>query len=123
MVEFALVAVIFFTMVLAIIEFGRAFMLRHQLNDAARVGCRTAILQGKSSQNIKDVVTAYLQQSGITSQTTTVKVNGAEGEALSAPAEAEITVVVSVPMEKVTWLPGMKYVTGTLTGQFTMRRE
>jgi hypothetical protein len=39
------------------------------------------------------------------------------------PAYTEITVVVSIPVSSFTWLPNGGFLSGSLTGQFTMRRE
>jgi hypothetical protein len=38
------------------------------------------------------------------------------------PAYTEITVVVTVPISNVTWTP-LWFVSGSLSGQYTMRRE
>jgi hypothetical protein len=52
-----------------------------------------------------------------------VEVNDGVGDALTASADSEVTVIVSVPVSAVTWVPGGKYLSGTLSGQFTMRKE
>jgi hypothetical protein len=49
MVEFALVAPIFFLLLFSIIEFGRAAYYLQMLNNAAREGARYAIVHGASS--------------------------------------------------------------------------
>ena len=138
-VEFALVAPIFFVMVLAVMEFGRAFMVTQLLTEAARRGCRLAIIEGTSTQQIHDTAVNYLQSVGINGETVQVIVNDGAGnvvEASTMPAYTEITVLAQVPFAQVTWMPtaGMAiYVpgagdiaigpSGTLSGQFTMRRE
>ena len=125
-VEFALVAPLFFMLVLGIIEFGRAFMVMDLLNEAARVGCRVAIIEGTSSAQIKQAATDFLTSSGINGEGVGVSVNDAPVdtvEAQSMPAYTEITVVVSIPVSSFTWLPNGGFLSGSLTGQFTMRRE
>ena len=136
-VEFAFVAPVFFLIVLGLVEIGRAFMVQHLLTDAARHGCRfAAIIEGTDTQTIKDTVTSYLSQFGINAETVTVLINDTAGlEASSVPAYSEMTITVSIPASSITWLPtgmtmwlpGMGTVPisigGTLTGQFTMRRE
>jgi Flp pilus assembly protein TadG len=138
-VEFALVAPIFFLIVLGLIEVGRAFMVTHLLTDAARHGCRyAAIIEGTSTQTIKDTVTTYLSEFGIDAETVTVTINDGSGnvtEAQNVPAYSEMTVTASIPASTVTWLPtgvqiwlpGLGYcpvsMSGNLSGQFTMRRE
>ncbi len=50
LLEFALVAPIFFLILFAIIEFGRAVYVTQVLNNAAREGARYAIVHGAASQ-------------------------------------------------------------------------
>ena len=44
LVEFALVAPIFLLLVLGVVEFGRAWQVSQTLTDAARAGCRVAVV-------------------------------------------------------------------------------
>src|SRR5262245_20918447 len=73
--EMALVEPIFFFMVFGIIEVGRGFMVTHLLRNAARDGCRYAILQGTTTTQIKSIVTNDLASQGINGSTVTVAVN------------------------------------------------
>lgn len=50
MVEFALIAPLFFFLLFSIIEFGRAVYYIQMLNNAAREGARYAIVHGAESQ-------------------------------------------------------------------------
>jgi Flp pilus assembly protein TadG len=122
-VEFAMVCPVFFLFVLGIIEVGRGLMVTHLLTNAARVGCRTGILQNQSTQQITTAVVNSLSQQGIRSEVTTVQVNDGVADASTAKSGDEITVIVSVPVGKVTWLPGGQFLKGNLSGQFTLRRE
>jgi Flp pilus assembly protein TadG len=137
-VEFAIVAPILFVLVLGIFEFGRAFMVTELLTDGARHGCRKAILEGTSTQQITDEVTNYLSQFDISAENVQVVINDGAGnvtEASTVPAYTELTVIATIPATSATWLPtgvqvwvpGIGYIpigiTGTLSGQFTMRRE
>jgi len=122
-VEFAFVAPIFFLMLLGLIELSRGLMVKHMLLNAARQGCRIGVLEGKGNSDINTAVTAALAPIGITSDTVVVEVNDGIGDALTASADSEVTVIVSVPVSAVTWVPGGKYLSGTLSGQFTMRKE
>jgi Flp pilus assembly protein TadG len=123
-VEFAIVAPVLFMMVLAVFEFGRTFMVMGLLTEGARVGCRRAIIEGTSSQQISDAVTTYLSTLGINGDTVSVIVNDQPGvEAANRPAYDEMTVQVTVPVRTVSWVPNPFFTSGTLAGQFTMRRE
>jgi Flp pilus assembly protein TadG len=137
-VEFALVAPILFIFILGIIEFNRAFMVQGLLTDAARHGSRKAIIAGATTQQITDAAKNYLTDVGISTESVQVTINDGNGnvtEAQNVPSYTEITVNVSVDAGSVSWLPagvqvwlpGVGYIpisiSGTLTGQFTMRRE
>jgi Flp pilus assembly protein TadG len=124
-VEFALVAPVFFVMVLGIIEIGRACMATELLTEAARRACRQAVLEGTSSSTIQQTATDFLTSVGINGETADVYVNdtlAGNTNVATMPAYTEITVVVSVPINNVTWTP-LQFVSGNLTGQYTMRRE
>jgi len=125
-VEFAVVAPVFFAMVLGIFEFARACMVMDLLTEAARRACRQGVIEGTSSAKIKQAATDLLTSSGINGEGVGVSVNDAPVdtvEAQSMPAYTEITVVVSIPVSSFTWLPNGGFLSGSLTGQFTMRRE
>jgi Flp pilus assembly protein TadG len=122
-VEFAIIAPVFFMFVLGLIEVGRGIMVVHLLTNAARVGARTGVIEGTSTAQIKTAVVNCLNQQGISAETTTVQVNDGSADASTANAGDEITVLISIPVSKVTWLPGGQYLNGTISGQFTLRRE
>jgi Flp pilus assembly protein TadG len=124
--EFAIVAPIMWLMMLAIFEFGRAFMVMGLLTEGARVGCRQAIIEGTTSAQIQQTVTNYLMGVGINGDTVGVIVNDAPVntvEAANQPAYSEMTVQVTVPVTSISWVPNLLFTKGTLKGQFTMRRE
>jgi Flp pilus assembly protein TadG len=112
-VEFALVGSLMFVFVLGLVEIGRALMVQHLLVNAARQGCRLGILPGKSNADITTTATNALTTQGVSGST----------DAINAKTGDEITVIVSVPASRITWLPFTRYVTGNLTGQYTLRRE
>lgn len=126
LVEFAIVGSVMLVMILAIFEFGRAFMVMELLTEGARVGCRQAIIEGTSSQQIKNAVTTYLSGVGISGESAGVSINDAPINAVEAanqPAYTEMTVQVTVPVKSVSWVPNPLFTKGILSGQFTMRRE
>ncbi len=122
-VEFALVAPVFFLFVLGLIELGRGLMVQTLLANAARAGVRTGIVEGTSTSQITNVVTNVLTSQGISSDTATVEVNDNVADASTAQAGDEITVLISVPVSQITWIPVPKYLSGSLSAQYTMRRE
>ena len=46
-----------------------------------------------------------------------------KGEPVTDLTKDEVTVIVTVPVGSITWLPGGKFLTGTLAGRYTLRRE
>jgi len=122
-VEFAFVAPIFFLLILGLIELSRGIMVKHMLINAARQGCRVGVLEGKGNSDIQAAAASTLTPIGIASESVSVQVNDGVGDALNASADSELTVVVTVPVSSVTWVPGGKYLSGTLSAQFTMRKE
>jgi Flp pilus assembly protein TadG len=124
-VEFALAAPIFFLFVFGLVEVGRACMVNEMLTEAARQGCRVGIIEGTSSATIQQAATSYLSGVGINGETANVVINDQAAnsvEAATMPAYTEITVQVSVPVSSVTWVPTW-FVPGTISAQYTMRRE
>jgi len=124
-IEFALVAPIFFITVLGLVEIGRACMVTQLLTEAARRGCRAGVIEGTSSSSIQQAASDFLTGVGINGETADVYVNDApagNSNVQGMPAYTEITVVVSVPISNVTWTP-LRFVNNGLSGQYTMRRE
>ena len=123
LVEMAVIAPLVFLIILGIIEIGRGMMVMHLLNNAAQAGCRVGIIEGKSSAAIKTVVINALTPAGVNGETATVEVNDGSADASTAAAGDEITVIVRVPVSSISWVPVPKFLSGTLQGQYTMRRE
>jgi Flp pilus assembly protein TadG len=121
--ELAVVAPVFFLIVFGMIEIGRALMVTHLFTHAARQGCRVGVIEGKSTSDIQTAVANALTAQGISSDTVTVQVNDGSADASSAKPGDEITVLVSVPVSSVTWLPGGGFLSGNLSSQYTLRRE
>jgi len=119
-VEFAIVAPVFFLLVLGMIEYGRMVMVQQVITNASREGARQAVLDGATTAEVQTVVNDYLASGSITGATVTVTPN--------PPTDAEfgdpVTVAVSIPFSQVSWLPSPMYLGGkTLIATTVMRRE
>jgi Flp pilus assembly protein TadG len=123
LVEFAIVISVFLLFIFGLIEIGRAFMVSHILTNAARAGCRQGILESSATSDIDATVSSLLSTQGIQGATTTVKVNGAVVDASTANANDDITVSVSAPVSSITWVPVNQWLKGSITGQYTLKRE
>src|SRR5688572_20915708 len=71
-VEFAVVAPVFFLLVFGMIEYGRLVMVQQVLTNATREGARRAVLDGATTDDIEEVVEEYLTNSSIAGGTVTV---------------------------------------------------
>ncbi|MEJ5340989.1 MAG: TadE/TadG family type IV pilus assembly protein [Thermogutta sp.] len=119
-VEFAVVAPIFFLLVLGLIEFGRMVMVQQVITNASREGARRAIIQGATTAEVISVVENYLASGGIRSATVTVTPDPIDSAGYGEP----VTVTVTVPFRQVSWLPSPMFLGGVeLRATTTMRRE
>lgn len=149
LVELAVVTPILFTMLLGIIEFGRAFMVVEIVTNGSREGARIAAAQGAGTvANVKTQTAAYLQAAGIGDGTygankaitaiTVSEVSGGTATALADTVNLDdtssgatvqsgdaIQVYVEVDFSKVSWLPnGLFMGSGKrVPGTTVMRRE
>jgi Flp pilus assembly protein TadG len=105
-VEFAFVAPIFFLLVFAIIELGRMMMVQQSLTNAAREGCRKAVLATTTnSSDVETAVRKYLQSvMSNASDSGAVRVTVPPGMS-TATSGSSLTVAVEVDYADVTWLP------------------
>ncbi len=123
-IEFAFVAPVFVIFLLGLIEVGRGLMVQHLLTNAARAGARVGVIEGKTTSDVTSAAYTALSGMGISGDTATVEVNDNVADASTASVNDEITVIVSVPVSSITWIPMTKYLSGrTITGQYTLRRE
>jgi Flp pilus assembly protein TadG len=124
-VEFAIVAPVFFLMILGMIEMGRAVMVQQIITNASREGARLAVLPGTTAAQVTERVDEILTASTISGAT--VEILDPSGTPTN-PETAEygdvIRVTVSVPFSEVSWLPASKFLSGrTLTASTVMRTE
>jgi Flp pilus assembly protein TadG len=102
-VEFAVVAPVFFLLIFGMIEFGRMVMVQQILTNASREGARKAVLDGSTTGDVQNTVTTHMADARITINNGNITINPTN------PATANfgdpITVTVSVPFSQVSWLP------------------
>jgi Flp pilus assembly protein TadG len=121
-VEFAVVAPVFFLMIIGMIEFGRAIMVEQILTNAAREGARVAVLDSATptASVVSGKVTTYLTNAGINGATVTITPT----EPTSATYGQPVTVMVTVPYTSVSWLPSPWFLKSkTMKATSVMRRE
>jgi len=121
-VEFAIVAPVFFLLVFGMIEYGRMVMVQQILTNASREGARYAvILDSNDTTAVQTKVTDYLQSASINGSPTVTVDWPAGGSGSNQP----VTVTVSIPFGQVSWLPSPMFVSSTLplTATSVMRKE
>ena len=119
-VEFAVVAPLFITMVFGMIEYGRMVMVQQMLTNAAREGARVGVLDGATTASVQSSVTTYLSNASISGSTVTVNPSPPSSAGYGQP----VTVTVTIPFASVSWIPAPMFLSGkTLTAKSVMRRE
>lgn len=119
-VEFAVVAPVFVMLVFGMIEYGRMVMVQQLLTNASREGARMGVLDGATTASVQTAVTTYLTNCSVTGSTVTVSPNPPSSAGYGAP----VTVTVSIPFSKVSWIPTPMFLSGkTLAASSVMRRE
>ncbi len=119
-VEFAVVAPIFFLLVFGMIEYGRMVMVQQVITNASREGARQAVLDGSTTAAVQTAVTNYLTSASVSGGTVTVTPNPPSTAGYGQP----VTVAVSIPFSQVSWLPSPMFLgSKTLTASSVMRRE
>ena len=114
-VELAVVLPLLLTLVFGIIEFGWVFMVRETLTNASREGCRVAVLQGSTEQNIRDQVATSMNPAGLTTYTVQIT--------RSLPGNANEKVTVLIPYADVSLLGGYFGPTDFNLGATTVMRK
>jgi Flp pilus assembly protein TadG len=124
-VEFAVMATLLFTLILGIVEIGRAMMVLEILNNAARNGCRVGVLSGSSNADVSTAVDNALSGTGVTGyDAPTITVNGSAANVSTAVSGDAVSVTVSAPYSNVTWLPTTLFLSGkSLSSVAVMRHE
>jgi Flp pilus assembly protein TadG len=119
-VEFAVVAPVFFLLVFGMIEFGRMVMVQQLLTNAAREGARVGVLDSSTSTEVSNAVKSYLTAAKINNPTITCTPTNPSSATYGQP----VTVTVSIPFNQVSWLPSPMFLGGqSMTASSAMRRE
>ena len=118
-VEMALVAPLLIAIIMGQLESSRLGMVAQLLTTAAREGCRVAVIEGSTPDNVQKRVDAVLKGSGFNVGTVS-PTPGWQDAATGTP----ITISFSVPYSQVSWLPTPYYLkTATIAVSATMNRE
>ncbi len=119
----ALIAPVFLSLVMGIIESSRLGMVAQLLTTAAREGCRVAVLNGMTQTDVQNRISAVLTGSGISVGTVTPTCPSPYAWD-SSPGGTPITVSLTVPYVNVSWLPVPYFLNdANVTSSATMSSE
>jgi Flp pilus assembly protein TadG len=122
-VEMACIAPVFVALVMGVVESSRLGMVSQLLTTAARDGCRVAAISGSTQSSVQARIDEALAGSGISVGTVTPTCEGGMSWT-SAPKGTAITVSLSVPYSKVSWLPVPYFLTSaTISASATFSSE
>jgi Flp pilus assembly protein TadG len=121
--EFALTAPILLLLILAIIDFGRAWQTYQIITDAARLGTRTAVVDnGATEQDVRDAIDRHLVAASLPLAARTVTITG-----FGAPRPDLTTIRISYSYRLgligafIAWTTGQETI--TLETEITMQNE
>jgi Flp pilus assembly protein TadG len=118
LVEFTILAPVFFLITFGIIEFGSIFFIQNTMVNAAREASRSMSVQGLTSAQAQAIAANYL--SGYT-QAFTYNIRD---HCLDSPKVQDVTVTISTDAAAASLVNYMGLFTGeTLSSTVTMRRE
>jgi Flp pilus assembly protein TadG len=123
-VEMAMVLPVFFVFFFGLLEVSRGLMVNSLMVNASRVGCRIGSLPGKTNADVSTSISTALLAQGISGHTTVIKLNGTATTAIENAVTGDtVTVEVTVPIDKVSWIPKASFVVGALGGQYSLPHE
>jgi len=108
-VEFALVAPVFFLLILGAVEFGRVVMVKQVLTNAAREGARRAILEHAAASDVQAFVAEYANAASVPGATVTVSPTDLPRTGFGE----SVSVTASVPFHQISWLPSPAFLENT----------
>ena len=112
-VEFAIVAPIFFTLVIASLEFGRLNIIRHTADQAAYEAARFAMVPGATAAEAKSKAESMLKIVGARDSKITIV----------GPTDDKVTVTVDVPLNKNGWIAPKFTKNKTIHATSTLKTE
>ena len=120
MVETGLVLPVFFIFFYGMIETSQMGMTFQLITDAAREGCRVAVLDGKTQSDVDATVQAILNSGGVTTYPPPAITPSFQSTPLGQP----ITVTISVNFRDISWLSPPQFLGSTvMTASSTLSSE
>jgi Flp pilus assembly protein TadG len=88
------------------IEVTRAIQVKNYLTDAARSGCRLAVLPSGTNAGVTSNINQVLTDHGLstTAATMTIQVNGKTVDVSTAKQGDQVSVKVGMPISQISWI-------------------
>ncbi len=118
-VEMACVLPIFIIIIMGGIEVGRGVMVRHVLEEAARAGCRVAVMEGATLGDVEKIVQDAMSKADLSGYS--VDVNPSDLSSLGA--FEPVTVQVIIPYSDASWFQPTFMAKSILSGVCVMPAE
>src|SRR5262249_11812590 len=122
-VELALILPLLSLVIVGLIEFSRAMVVKNLLTDAARKGCRTGIQSSKGNTDITKDVNDILSDNKLSTSAAkiTIAVTDPNGvvltDAAGAPTGSQVSVTVSIPVSATMFISGYFLAPGTMQSE------
>ena len=118
-VEFAVIAPVFVTLTMGMMEVTRAIQVKSYLTDAARSSCRLATQPGSSNSTVTANINTILTSNGLnpSDATITIQVNGNTADVNTAQKYQPVSVKIAIPISKVSWVPLSIFSSSSLTSE------
>ena len=119
--EFAVIAPVLFLFVFAMFEFGRMVMIQQTMTNAARAGCRRAVLATTTDKTqVESTVKEHLGKSMSDTSDVTIAVNPSTLSGMASGTQ--VSVDVSVDYSDVSWVPS-SILNPTISSRSVQQRE
>ena len=124
-VELAFIAPLFFLLVFGLVEFARMVMVHDALTDAARIGCRKAVLASTSSQEDADakVRSSLIATLACAADVNKCRVTFSPSNLSGVEPGTTIATSIEVNYADVSWIPPRFLGSVVLQGKASMKRE
>lgn len=116
-VEFAIAANVLFVFVMGMLEFSRAYGIRHAIRQACYEGCRTGVTPGATVAQVRSSAQTYLDLMGVVNPTITVTPTVIDS------TTTQVTVDVSATFRESSWFTPMFLGNSVIRSTTTLQHE
>jgi Flp pilus assembly protein TadG len=117
LVEFAIAANVLFMFVMGMLEFSRAYGIRHALRQACYEGCRTGCTPGATVAEVRSTAQGYLDLVGVVNPTVTVTPTVIDSNT------TEVTVSIAATFRDSSWFTPMFLGSAVIRSTTTLQHE